>query len=464
MRHVGERVNCGAAEDGVAPDRLRRWGAALGLAGALALPSEVPAQTQGGISLIRDAEIEQTLAAITDPILDAAGIAPDAVKIYIVKDSQLNAFVAGGMNLFINTGLLMRTEHPGQLAGVIAHEVGHIAGGHLSRVGGAQRRAAAEMILATVLGAAAAVAGAPQLGTAIITGGQTVAQGNYMSFSRSQEQAADQAGLTFLARAGISPRGLAEFFHILDNQNVLTVASTNPYLRSHPLTRDRINFVESRVGPDDAAAPPLPQAWIEGHARMVAKLTAFLEPPGEALAKYQGDNSLTGRYARAIALYRLPDLDAALAEIDRLIGEHPDDPYFHELKGQMLFENGRIEAAVEPYREAVALAPTAAMLHVGLARALIESGAAPANQEAIGALDEALRLEPNNAGAWRQLGIARGRAGEEGESSLALAEWALLVGKDEDARLYARRAEARIERGDPAWLRLQDLLRVIEQG
>jgi predicted Zn-dependent protease len=413
------------------------------------------------ISLIRDAEIEATLEEMAGPILEAAGLGRDAVNIYIVRDAQLNAFVAGGMNLFLNTGLLMRTEHAGQLLGVIAHEAGHIAGGHLSRIGGAQRRAAAEMILATVLGAAAAVAGAPSLGTAIITGGQSYAQSGLMRFSRSQEQTADQAAVSYLDRVGISPAGLAEFFRILENQNVLAVSRSNPYLQTHPLTRDRILFVENRI-PESAG--DLPAGWSEAHGRMVVKLQAFLLDPREVLQRYEGDDTLFGRYATTIALYRLPDLPAALKGIDALLTEYPDDPYFHELKGQMLFENGRVEEAIAPYRKAVELKPEAPLLRIGLAQALIESNAPGANRDAIVQLEEAVAREPTNASAWRLLGIAQGRDGLEGVSNLSLAEYALLTGKQDDARLYARRAEGKIEPSDPAWLRLQDVLRAIEES
>ena len=417
-----------------------------------------------GISLVRDAEIEGTLRQIAGPILEAAGLGRNSVDIYIVRDNQLNAFVAGGMNLFLNTGLIMRTDHAGQLAGVIAHEVGHISGGHLSRIGGAQRRAAAEMILATVLGAAAAVAGAPSLGTAIITGGQSYAQSGLMRFSRSQEQAADQAGVSYLARAGLSAAGLAQFFRVLENQNVLAVSRTDPYLQTHPLTRDRMRFLENQVAAEDGRFAELPAGWAVAHGRMVVKLQAFLLDPHEVLRRYQSNDTLLGRYAKAIALYRLPDLPAALQGIDALLAEHPDDPYFHELKGQMLFENGRIEQAIAPYRTAVELRPDAALLRVGLAQALIESGAPGANAEAITHLEEAVAREPTNASAWRLLGIAQGRDGLEGISNLSLAEYALLIGEQDDARLYAKRAEGKIDPSDPAWLRLQDVLRVIDES
>lgn len=414
------------------------------------------------VSLIRDAEIEHTLDELTAPILEAAGLGRDSVRIYIVQDNDLNAFVAGGMNLFLNTGLLMRAQHSGQLAGVIAHEVGHIAGGHLSRIPLAARRATAEMILAALLGAAAGVVGAPELGAAIITGGQTYAQSGFMRFSRGQEQAADQAGVSYLDRAGISSRGLAEFFRVLEKENLLAVSSMSPYLQSHPLTRDRINFVDNHVASSPIAE--VPPGRTEAHTRMVVKLQAFLNDPRQVLQRYAGNQSVAARYARAIAYYRLPDLEQALAEIDGLLAEYPDDPYFHELKGQMLFENGRLEAAIGPYREAVRLAPGEPLLDIGLARALVEAGGEERNREAIGYLESAMQGEPTNASGWRLLGIAQGRGGKEGLSNLSLAEYALLVGKPEDAKLYARRAESQIDPGDPAWLRLQDVLRVIEES
>jgi predicted Zn-dependent protease len=442
-----------------------RIGIVLALIVGLVLsPPRVALAQNNQISLIRDAEIETTLRRMMAPIFQAAGLGGDSINIYIVRDDRLNAFVAGGQNLFLNTGLLMRASDPSQLLGVIAHETGHISGGHLSRIPTAQSRAAAEMVLAAVLGAAAAVAGAPDVGAAIMSGGASYAQGNLMAFSRTQEQAADQAALGFLDQAGISARGMLEIFKKLESENALAVSAMNPYLRSHPLTRDRINFVENHINARPGEDSGLPEAWVEAHARMVAKLEAFLQEPQQVLQRYQDDSSLTGRYAKAIALYRLPDLDRALQEINALIAEQPDDPYFHELKGQMLFENGRVADAVAPYREAVRLRPDSALLRIGLGQALIETNAPEANQEAIFHLEEATKLEPRNAGAWRLLGIARGRNGQEGTSNLALAEYALLVGKNEDARLYARRAEGNIDPSDPAWLRLQDILRVIDEG
>jgi predicted Zn-dependent protease len=414
------------------------------------------------ISLIRDAEIEATLQMFLTPLLEASGLGAGSVRIYIVNDEQLNAFVAGGMNLFLNTGLIMRTENPSQLIGVMAHETGHIAGGHLTQVSTPQNKATAEAILGAVLGAATAAVGAPGLGTAIIAGGQQFAQNGLMRFSRGQEQAADQAGCTYLTRAGLSARGLAQFFHILENQSVLAVSGANPWLMSHPLTRDRITFVENWAA--DHPDPPLPAGWVDAHRRMVVKLKAFLDNPSDTLRAFKDDDSLYGRYARAIAEYRVPDLPQALKDIDGLIKEYPDDPYFRELKGQMLFENGRVQDAVAPYREAVRLAPQSALLRIGLAQALIETNTPAAIREAIQQLQDAQPREPDNATAWRLLGIAQGRAGEQGLSDLAFAEYALRIGKRNDARLYANRAKGKIATSDPGWLRLQDILRELEES
>ena len=441
---------------------IRRFGLVLALVAGLTLPALPAAAAGRNISLIRDAEIEATLQTFLTPLLEASGLGAGSVRIYIVNDDQLNAFVAGGMNLFLNTGLIMSTENPLQLVGVMAHETGHIAGGHLTRVSTPQTKATAEAILGAVLGAATAAIGAPGLGAAVIAGGQQIAQQGLMRFSRGQEAAADQAGCTYLTRAGLSARGLAEFFHVLENQTVLVVSGASPWLMSHPLTRDRITFVENWVA--SHPNPPPPAGWVQLHGRMVAKLRAFLKEPREVLATYQGDDSLDGRYARAIAEYRIPDLPQALKDIDGLLADHPGDPYFYELKGQMLFENGRVKEAVPPYREAVRLAPDSALLRIGLAQALIESGAPGANGEAIARLEDAVQKEPDNASAWRLLGIARGRDGLQAKSDVAFAEYALRIGKRDDARLYAKRAEGKIPASDPVWLELQDILRQIEES
>jgi predicted Zn-dependent protease len=434
--------------------RIGRKGAgraALGL--ALAVSLVLPARAA---SVIRDAEIEGTIHAIADPIFTAAGLDKDSIKIFILNDDKLNSFVAGGQNLFLNTGLLIRAENVDQLAGVIAHETGHIAGGHLSRMPGAQKQAMTTSLLGAVLGAAAAVAGAPDLGAAIMAGGMTAGQGGLLAFSRTQESAADQAAVRFLDATHRSPQGLLDFFKILQTQNLRITTDGAAFLRTHPLTQDRIDFLEARVGSSpwkDARPDP---ALAEADARMVAKLDGFLAEPSNVIQRRAGD-SLPDRYARAVAYYRMGDLPRAQKLVDGLIGDRPNDPWFHELKGQMLFEGGKVAEAEQPYRTALRLRPDAALLRYGLARSLMEQGGDARLKEAVALLKEAVRVEPDNGGAWHFLGVAQGEAGEEGEASLSLAEAAVLARKKGDAQLYLQRAQQLIKPGEPSWYRAQDL-------
>jgi predicted Zn-dependent protease len=413
--------------------------------------------------VIRDTEVEALLDDIARPIFRSAGLEPAAVRIFILADDRLNAFVAGGQNLILHTGLMIRTDTPEQLAGVIAHETGHIAGGHLSRLYLARDRSGIELIGSALVGLAAAVAGAPQAGLALFAGGATLAQRNILTFSRVQEQAADQAAVTYLAASRLPPQGMLEFFEILSTANLRITSEGNVFLRTHPLTRDRIAFIEGELARSPYRGNRLPEATQVAFARSRAKLHAFLRPPAQTLRLHAGDG-LVDRYARAIAYYREPDLARALAAIDALIAEHSRDPYFHELKGQMLFESGRIPDAVGPYREAVRLMPGAPLLKLGLARALMEQGGSPAAlRESATLLREVTRAEPLNGSAWRFLGIAEGRLGDQGASAMALAEAAVLRRDREQALLFVGRAEQHVRAGDRAWVRLQDLRRAAEQ-
>ncbi len=400
------------------------------------------ASAQDQLSFIRDAEVESIIRLYATPIFRVAGLNATDIHIYLVNDARLNAFVAGGQNLFINTGTILRSESPNQLVGIIAHETGHIAGGHLARSQEALRHATIESIIAMVAGAAAAVASkSPDAAAAAILGGQSVGERSFLQYSVGQEAAADQAGLNFLERTGQSARGLMQFFKILEGEELLSAARQDPYLRSHPFTRDRIRAVEDRVSRSkfsDTADPPL---WIELHQRMKAKLAGFINPPGQTLAKYKAeDPSIAARYARTVALYRIPDLKRALPAIDALIQERPDDPYFRELKGQMLFENGRIKEAVPEYEKAVELKPDSALLRVGLAQAQIETNDPALNLKALAHLNEAVRFEDQNGDAWRFMATAQGKAGQFGMAALALAEEGLVNGNKKQARQQATRA------------------------
>ncbi|MFQ5973339.1 MAG: M48 family metalloprotease [Alphaproteobacteria bacterium] len=431
----------------------------VGFALLAALAPGVALAQGRSISFIRDAEIEGTIRDYATPIFSVAGLGAEAVRIHIINDPGLNAFVAGGQRIFLNTGLLMRAQHPGQVMGVIAHETGHISGGHLVRLQDALAQARAKSIAAFILGAAAAVVtGEAGAMGAITSGGSQIATRELLQYSRTQEASADAAAMSFLDGIGMSSRGLLEFFEILAQEETLRVGRQSPYVRSHPLSRSRMVTVANHLTLSRYADVPPPADLVERHDRMRAKLLGFLRPLSDVLRIYpETDTSVPARYAQSIALFRQARLEPALALIDSLIAEAPEDPFFHELKGQMLFENGRVAAAAAPYEEAVRLAPDEPLLRMSLAQVLIELNDPALLPEAKGHLESALLEEPQLGSAWRYLVVAHGRLGEKAEMSLAQAEFALIQGDDDVARIMAERAESELPAGSPGWVRAQDI-------
>jgi predicted Zn-dependent protease len=419
----------------------------------------VPAALAEQIGFIRDAEIEGMVRTWATPLFNAAGLDPSAVRIYLVNDPRLNAFVSGGQNLFLNTGLLIRSDNVNQVTGVVAHETGHIAGGHIARSQEAMENAFSQSLIGMALGAIAAAASKNGgLAGAIMAGSGTVAQNSLMQFSQTQESSADAAGLSFLDKTGQSAQGLYDFFKILEGQELLAPARQDPYLRTHPLTRARMDTVWEHLQHSKAKDAPEPKEWEEQHRRMKAKLGAFLGAPAAALGQYkESDKSVAARYARAIAYYRIPDLKRALPAIDDLIRAEPDNPYFQELKGQVLFENGRIAEALPPYREAVRLAPESGLLRMSLGQVEVETNDPMQNKRAIANLTEASRSERDNPSVWRLLAIAYGRDDNMGMAALSMSEQAMLQGDWKMARQQATRATQILPAGTPARIRAEDL-------
>ena len=412
-------------------------------------------------NFIRDTEIEADIRTMVTPIWKAAGLEPSALHVYLIEDKQLNSFVAGGQNEFINSGLIMRAETPNQLLGVLAHETGHIAGGHLTRAQEAVRNASIEGIIAMVLGAAASVVG--RNGAALL-GAEGVAQRAFMQYSVTQEASADQAALTFLDRAGQSSRGLLQFFQTLQGEELLSGVRQDPYLRTHPLTSQRIEYVRNHVEHSRFSDVPDSSANVEMLKRIKVKLGAFTAPPSSTLAAYpESDQSVLARYARAIAYYRIPKLEKALPIIDGLIRDYPNDAYFRELKGQMLFENGRIAEAAQPYEEAVRLAPGAPLLRISLAQVYVESSDPKVNKRAIAYLNDALRTEDKETTGWHLLATAYGRDNQFGMAALALAEEGLSAGKKKDATQQAIRAKALLPKNSAAYNRAESVQREAEK-
>ena len=425
----------------------------------IALFSSEPADAQG-LPLIRDAEIEDTIRRMSRPLFQAAGLAPSSVSIHIVGDKSLNAFVADGQRMFVHTGLLMRAENASQVIGVIAHETGHISGGHLSRFGKAGQQGIATSVIATILGAATALGtGRPDIGGAIIAGGQQLAQRNFFSFTRSQEGSADQAALTLLDTTGQSARGLLEFMGILENQELLITNNQDPYVRTHPLSSDRIQAIEAHIArsaKSDILTPPEMELRFQ---RAKAKLIGYFDPPNVTFRIYPDtDQSIPARFARAFAYSKVPDKDKALSTLDSLLKDLPDDPYFLELKAQVLFESGDVAAAIVPFGHAVSILPEEPLIRFEYARVLIESSDPGDLEKAIEHLKFALSREPKYAFGWRNLGIAYGRLGDTGRSSIALAEEAMLKGDYAVVNYHAGRAVELFPRGSREWLQAEDLL------
>lgn len=417
-----------------------------------------PAHADEGFSIIRDVEMEKYLHDFGEPVWRAAGINPNSVHMVVVNDPILNAFVAGGMNIFVHTGLLQATENVDQLIGVIAHETGHISGGHLVRGTSAMKQASAQAILSMILGTAAAIAsGNPQAGAAVITGGQTLAQRSVLSFSRAQESSADAAALDFLDRAKISSRGLLAFLEKLAGQELLPVDRQVEYARTHPLTRDRIDSVRYHTEKSSYADVPGEKKFTEQHERLKAKLLGYLKPEAALLRYGENDSRITARYARAIAHYRKGDTAKALGMMDKLLQAEPNNPFFHELKGQILFENGRIKDAAGSYQKAVTLLPDAGLLQAAYGHVLLETQDIHALDEAIDYLNRSLKTEPRESSSWRFLATAWGRKKDEGMVAYCLAEEALTRGDNGSARKWAERALTLLPKSAPATLRAQDI-------
>jgi predicted Zn-dependent protease len=398
------------------------------------------------------------------PIWRVAGLDPSAVEIMIVQDSTLNAFVAGGQRIFLNTGLLLRTERPNQLIGVLAHETGHISGGHLARAQEEMEKLSTLQILETLLGAGAMAGGAIGGGgmgrPAPADAGGVAAPGSllsYLKYTQTQENSADQAAINFLERTQQSVKGTIEFLRILQQQERMMVGRRDPYLTTHPLTPDRIAFFEQAAARSAYTNAPESPQFLDMHHRMVAKLMGFLSPNAALQRFAEGDRAVPARYARAIALYRTGGLGSALLTIDGLLKDYPNDPYFHELRGQMLFENGRAAESVPSYRRAVQLLPAVAIVKVDLARALLETNKPDNDREAVRNLELASQAESGSFELWRLMATGYARLNNHGMTSLARAEMAIIRGQRAEAQSHAAAAERQLQAGSPAWQRAQDI-------
>lgn len=411
-----------------------------------------PASAQG-MKIIRDDEIEETLRAMARPILQQAGLSPSVVRMILIEDNSLNAFVAGGQNIFFHTGLLLQVKNPGELLGVIAHESGHIASGHLARMQVEAENATMQALIGQILGVAVAIgAKSGDAGMAIGSAAQSVALRGMLRHSRVQEGAADQSGVRFLQGAGLPVDGFMTFMEQLAAQELLPESQQSEYVRTHPISQDRVDFLRNIIDTSNIGGK-IPAGWDDRLKRMQAKLEGYLFPDRALMRR--GDDIPT-RYARAIALYRKADITRALPVLDGLIADEPNNPYFYELKAQMLFEHGRNAEALPAYKKAAELAPRAGLIAGAYGHALVEAKP-PQLDEAIRQLQRAISIEPRQSTFHQFLAIAYGRQGKEGLSRLHLAERSFLQRKYNDARTEANLALNALPAG-PSRQRALDIL------
>jgi predicted Zn-dependent protease len=437
------------------PNRL--LARSLAFAAALTFAAQ-PASAQ---TILRDAETEALLQEMVDPLTEAAGLPRGSVDVVLVSDSSINAFVAGGQRIYVHSGLINAADSAVEVQGVLAHELGHITGGHIIGIQDAYGKAAKISLLSTLIGIAAAVAGAGEAAMGAMALGQQAALGTFLTFNRAQESAADAAGVQYLSGAGISGKGSISFFQKLQNQEFRYGRSQRDeatYSRSHPLSGDRISRMEADYRADPAwDRPPDPdvQARFE---RAKAKLYGYLATPAQTLNAYP--THLTGtpaRYARAYAYHKDARMADALAEVDALTASDPDNPYFLELRGQILLESGKPDEALASLRRAVDLSGNAPLIAATFGHALLATEDKSHLEEAETVLRAAVGRDRENPFAWYQLGMVYGARGDIPRARLASAEQLIMSGRPREALQNAEAAERSLPQGSTDWIRAQDV-------
>jgi predicted Zn-dependent protease len=418
-----------------------------------------PAMAQ---SVLRDAETEALFAEMSAPLVRAAGLDPKNVDFVLIGDQEINAFVAGGQAVYIHSGLIQAADNANEVQGVIAHELGHIAGGDVLRGAEGASTATKISLLSLLLGAAAIAGGAGDLGAGIMMAGQQAALGKYLAFSRVQESGADQSGRRYLQAAGISGKGIVSFFQKLQGQEFrLAVSQDNGYDRTHPLTGDRIRIMRDGLSQDVAWSKPTDPELEARFQRVKAKLFGYINDPKTTLARFPESNtSVPARYARAFAFHKEAFRDKAIAEADALLKAAPDDPFYEELKGQILLESGRPAEALPVLRNAVQTTRYNPLIAAMFSHALIATENPAHYAEAKQILRTAIQRDNQNPFAWYQLGVIYSHEGDVARASLATAERHSLQGDVIPALVNAERAVAGLPKGSSDWLRAQDIAMV----
>lgn len=437
----------------------------MGLWGAFA-----PNALAQRLSFIRDAEVEDLLNIYSLPIFRAAGLGSGRVKIRIVRSPAFNAFVLDGRNVFMNTGTLMQAETPGQVIGVIAHEAGHIAGGHIAGLRAKIKRDQTRLLLMKILGIGALAAGAASgseqasdisggIGKSILTGSDGVAMRSILSYRRVQESAADQAAVSYLNATRQSSRGMLETFERLAQQELFSTRYQDQYVRSHPMARQRVVQLRTLASRSPHFEKKDSANLQLRHDLMRAKLSGYLDRPQTVFNRYpNSDRSLPALYARAIGSYFAGGLSAALPKVDALIRKKTDYAYFWELKGELLVRSGRPGEAVIPLKKALQLSNGNSLIRVRLAQAMLGTKNKKYLSEAIKVLRKSL-VEEKSAFGYRQLATAYWEQGHQGQAYLSTALAYFHEGKLKDAKRFAMRAQKQFSRGSSAWIKADDIVK-----
>jgi len=435
-----------------------RWLRMAAIAAASLAMLARPAAAQ---QILRDAETEAFMADMSGPLVKAAGMEPRNVQVLVINDPEINAFVAGGQYVWVHSGLIAAADNVNQVQGVVAHELGHIEGGHVIRSAEGMKEATGITLLSLVLGAAAIAAGGAEAGMGILGMGQQAAMGKYLAFSRAQESSADLAGARYLSKAGISGKGSLEFFKKLQNQEYrLAIPQDDSYGRTHPLSGERIQVLREVYTVDPSWDKPMDPKLEARFERIKAKLIGFVSEPNQTLIKYpESDQSIPAHYARAYAWHKSAYPDKALSEVDALLTAAPHDPYFLELKGQVLLESGKPADAIPSLREAVQITnePLIATL---LGHALIATEDDANFAEAEKVLRNAIARDRENPFAWYQLGVVYEHRGDIPRAALATAERYSMMGDDQMALRSADAAMQGLKPGTVDYLRAQDIAMV----
>lgn len=415
------------------------------------------------VALVRDAEIEALLYDYATPILGAAGLRRDRVEIVLVNDKSYNAFVAG-QRIFINLGTIVQSETPNELIGVIAHEIGHLAGGHLNRLRQQAERARTIAVVSSILGIGAAVAAGgrsgAQAGIGAATAGSEAARRSLLAYQRTEEKAADRSAITYLNKTGQSGAGLVASFKRLEVTLRQAGRQPDPYQISHPLPRERVAALETLAKESPHYSKKDSAALQLRHDRARAKILAYTYGPNAVDNAFAGkESTVAARYGKAISTFLYRDPRAAIALIDSLIAGAPRDPFYHEIKGEVLLKAQDATGAVKAFTRAVELSSgQSPVIQVGLGHALVLSGSPDQLRRAVAELEVAISLDDSNALAYRYLAMAYDRLGQAGNAQLATAEASFNNGNFAEAKRFAARAQAQFERGAPQWLRAEDII------